>query len=105
MTRSFFVEPVTVEADPPVKLPSANVTVRLATSCALAWAVAVPVKLKVAVVAEALTKTAVRPAGVFVTVPKAAPSVPVKVSPVSVMVTVEVIEPSLSAASAKVVAP
>ncbi len=39
-----------------------------------------PVKLKVAVEAEDLTKFAVRPAGTFVTVPKVSPLEPVKVS-------------------------
>jgi hypothetical protein len=96
------VAPVTIAAMPPVKSPSAKVTVRLAISSALACAVALPVRLRVAVVALALTREAVRPAGTLVTAPREAPLAPVKVSPVSVMVLVAVMEPSLAVASVKV---
>ncbi len=57
-----------------------------------------------AVVALALTKEAVSPAGTLLTVPRAAPFEPVKVSPVRVIVTVVAMEPSFPAASARVVA-
>ncbi len=57
-----------------------------------------------AVVALALTKEAVSPAGTLLTVPCALPSGPVKVSPVRVIVTVVAMESSFSAASARVVA-
>ena len=65
---------------------------------------ALPVKLKVAVVALVLTSTAVIPAGTLVTVPKAEPLAPVKVSLLSVMVLVVVVVPSLATASIKLVA-
>ena len=82
------------------------VTVRLLTSLTLACDAALPVKLRVAVVSLALVTTAVRPLGTLVTVAPAStcPLVPVKVSPISVMVRVSVIEPLLAVASARVAA-
>ena len=73
-------------------------------SWALVCAVALPVKLKAAVVALVFTSTAVMPSGTLVTLPRAAPSAPVKVSLLSVMVTVVVVVPSLATVSIKLVA-
>ena len=97
--------PVTLATAPPVTSALMKVIVKLATSCAFAWAVALSVKLKVATVELVRVNTAVKPAGTLVTRPTIRdPSVPTKVSPVKVMVSVAVIEPSFATASANVVA-
>ena len=98
---SLLVAPVTLLASPLVKAALPRVTVKLVIACALAWAVALPVKLSSAVVADVLVTTAVRPVGTLVTAAPArtAPSLPVKVSLASVMVSFCVMEPSLAAAS------
>ncbi len=90
--RLLWVAFETPAAEPPVNAPLAKVTVRLPTSLAFAWLAAAPVKLSSAVVALVRVSTAVRPAGTLVTLAadsRLAPSVPVKVSPVSVMVILE----------------
>lgn len=64
---------------------------------------AVPVRVSVAVVALALTKEAVSPAGTLLTVPRATPFEPVKVSPVRVIVILFDIVPSFARVSVNVV--
>ena len=97
---------VTAAALLPVNAPLAKVTVRLLMSLLLAWAVALPARANVACVASTRVTVAVSPPGMLLTVTpdKACPLVPVKVSLVSVRVTVLLIEPSLATASEKVVA-
>ena len=79
IARSDLVALVTAAAEPPVKAALPSVTVRLATSLALAWAVALPVKVTVATVALVFVTTAVRPLGTLLTTApaRAAPLVPV----------------------------
>jgi hypothetical protein len=79
-----------------------NVTVKLAMSSAFRCEAAVPVRASVAVVAEVLVTTAVKPAGTLATVtlpPRV--NAPTKVSPESVRVRVLAIVPLLEVASVK----
>ena len=104
-TISARAAPVTALAATPLKAPLPKPTPKLLMSFALACALALPVNFKVAVVALVRVISAVRPAGVLenVTPDSAAPSLPLKLPLARVMVDVIVNEPSLAAASVKLV--
>ena len=89
-----------------VKAASRKLTVRLLMLSALLWLVALPVSEIVICVALSRMAVAVRPGGTLVisafVQAKSSVSTPVKVSPVSVIVSVLPIDPSLPPASVKV---
>ena len=107
-TISARAAPVTALASTPLKAALPKLTPKLLMSFALACALALPVKVRVAVVALVRVICAVRPAGVLenVTPDSSAPSLPLNVPlplPPRVMVDVIVNEPSLAVASVKLV--
>ena len=104
MLRSLLVEPATAAAGSLVKAASVKVMVRLFTSSALAWLLALPVSVRVITESLMRVNTAVRPAGTLVALTPAGvdpEEAGAKMSPVRVAVTLPVTEPSLVAASVK----
>ena len=104
MLRSLLIEPATAAAGSLAKPSSVKVMVRLFTSSALAWLVALPVSVRVIMLSLVRVNTAVRPGGTLVAITPAGvdpEEAGAKVSPVMVAVTLPVTEPSLVVASVK----
>ena len=102
MAMSVLLDPETVAAVSFVNAPSAKVMVTSLASSAFACAVALPVRVSVTSVSLVRVSTAVSPAGTLLALTWSPDTTSaVKVSPVSLAVTLPVTEPSFDAASVK----